>query len=164
MIHKVGYFQFIPSKLFKLHFFCFPTFAVTCSQILKLSSIMNFPADLRYTSEHEWLRITEGNIAVIGVTDFAQSELGDIVFVEIETVGQTLAANEIFGTVEAVKTVSDLFLPVAGKILEVNPALANSPELVNSDPYGEGWMVKIEVEDLAAVEALMDSTAYQNII
>ncbi len=125
---------------------------------------MNFPADLRYTSEHEWLRITEGNIAVIGVTDFAQSELGDIVFVEIETVGQTLASNEIFGTVEAVKTVSDLFLPVAGKILEVNPALTNSPELVNSDPYGEGWMVKIEVADLAEVEALMDSAAYQNII
>ncbi len=125
---------------------------------------MNFPADLRYTSEHEWLRITEGNIAVIGVTDFAQSELGDIVFVEIETVGQTLATNEIFGTVEAVKTVSDLFLPVAGKILEVNPALANSPELVNSDPYGEGWMVKVEVADLTEVEALMDSAAYQNII
>ncbi|MER0441302.1 glycine cleavage system protein GcvH [Emticicia sp. W12TSBA100-4] len=125
---------------------------------------MNFPADLRYTSEHEWLRITEGNIAVIGVTDFAQSELGDIVFVEIETVGQTLATNEIFGTVEAVKTVSDLFLPVAGKILEVNPTLANNPELVNSDPYGEGWMVKVEVADLAEVEALMDSAAYQNII
>lgn len=125
---------------------------------------MNFPADIRYTSEHEWLRITEGNIAVIGVTDFAQSELGDIVFVEIETVGQTLATNEIFGTVEAVKTVSDLFLPVAGKILEVNPALANNPELVNSDPYGEGWMVKIEVADLAEVESLMDSVAYQNII
>ncbi len=125
---------------------------------------MNFPADLRYTSEHEWLRITEGNIAVIGVTDFAQSELGDIVFVEIETVGQTFAANEIFGTVEAVKTVSDLFLPVAGKVLEVNSALANNPELVNADPYGEGWMVKIEVADLAEVEALMDSVAYQNII
>lgn len=125
---------------------------------------MNYPADLRYTSEHEWIKVTEGNIAVIGVTDFAQSELGDIVFVEIETVGQTLAANEIFGTVEAVKTVSDLFLPVAGKILEVNPALADSPELVNSDPYGEGWMVKIEVADLAEVEALMDAAAYQSII
>ncbi|CAH0995260.1 Glycine cleavage system H protein [Emticicia aquatica] len=125
---------------------------------------MNFPADLRYTSEHEWLRITEGNIAVIGITDFAQSELGDIVFVEIETVGQTFAANEIFGTVEAVKTVSDLFLPVSGKILEVNQALSNAPELVNNDPYGEGWMVKIEVSDLAEVDALMDSAAYQNII
>jgi glycine cleavage system H protein len=110
------------------------------------------------------LRITEGNIAVIGVTDFAQSELGDIVFIEIETIGQTFAANEIFGTVEAVKTVSDLFLPVAGKILEVNPALSNNPELVNNDPYGEGWMVKIEVADLTEVEALMDSVAYQNII
>jgi glycine cleavage system H protein len=125
---------------------------------------MNFPADLRYTSEHEWLRITEGNIAVIGVTDFAQSELGDIVFVEIETVGQTFASNEVFGTVEAVKTVSDLFLPVAGKILEVNPALGSNPELINDDPYGEGWMVRIEIADLAEVEALMDSAAYQNII
>jgi glycine cleavage system H protein len=125
---------------------------------------MNFPADLRYTSEHEWLRITEGNIAVIGVTDFAQSELGDIVFVEIETLGQTFAANEIFGTVEAVKTVSDLFLPVAGKIIEVNPALTDAPELVNNDPYGEGWMIKIEVADLADVEALMDSEAYQSSI
>ncbi|MFY7909852.1 MAG: glycine cleavage system protein GcvH [Emticicia sp.] len=125
---------------------------------------MNYPADLRYTSEHEWIRVTEGNIAVIGVTDFAQSELGDIVFVEIETVGQTLAANEIFGTVEAVKTVSDLFLPVAGKILEVNPALANNPELINSDPYGEGWMVKIEVENIADVDALMDAATYQTIV
>jgi len=125
---------------------------------------MNFQADLRYTSEHEWLRITEGNIAVIGVTDFAQSELGDIVFVEIETVGQTFASNEVFGTVEAVKTVSDLFLPVAGKILEVNPALGSNPELINDDPYGEGWMVRIEIADLAEVEALMDSAAYQNII
>lgn len=125
---------------------------------------MNFPVDLRYTSEHEWVRITEGNIAVIGVTDFAQSELGDIVFVEIETLGQTFAANEIFGTVEAVKTVSDLFLPVAGKIIEINPALADAPELVNNDPYGEGWMIKIEVSDLSEVEALMDSEAYQSSI
>ena len=125
---------------------------------------MNFPADLRYTSEHEWVRITEGNIAVIGVTDFAQSELGDIVFVEIETLGQTFAANEIFGTVEAVKTVSDLFLPVAGKIIEINPALADEPELVNNDPYGEGWMIKIEVADLSEVEALMDSETYQSSI
>ena len=152
------------SKLFKLHFLSFPTFAVTCINNLKFLSKMNFPADLRYTSEHEWLRITEGNIAVIGVTDFAQSELGDIVFVEIETVGQTFAANDIFGTVEAVKTVSDLFLPVAGKIIEVNLALGSNPELVNNDPYGEGWMVKVEVTNLAEIETLMDSTAYQNII
>jgi glycine cleavage system H protein len=152
------------SKLFKLHFLSFPTFAVTCINNLKFLSKMNFPADLRYTSEHEWLRITEGNIAVIGVTDFAQSELGDIVFVEIETVGQTFAANDIFGTVEAVKTVSDLFLPVAGKIIEVNLALGSNPELVNNDPYGEGWMVKVEVTNLAEIETLMDSAAYQNII
>ena len=152
------------SKLFKLHFLSFPTFAVTCINNLKFLSKMNFPADLRYTSEHEWLRITEGNIAVIGVTDFAQSELGDIVFVEIETVGQTFAANDIFGTVEAVKTVSDLFLPVAGKIIEMNLALVNNPELVNNDPYGEGWMVKVEVADLTEIETLMDSAAYQNII
>jgi len=152
------------SKLFKLHFLSFPTFAVTCINNLKFLSKMNFPADLRYTSEHEWLRITEGNIAVIGVTDFAQSELGDIVFVEIETVGQTFAANDIFGTVEAVKTVSDLFLPVSGKIIEVNLALGSNPELVNNDPYGEGWMVKVEVTNLAEIETLMDSAAYQNII
>ena len=125
---------------------------------------MNFPADLRYTNEHEWVRITDGNIAVIGITDFAQSELGDIVFVEIDTVGQSFAANAIFGTVEAVKTVSDLFIPIAGKIIETNPALQNAPELVNNDPYGEGWMVKVEVTNLAEVEALMDSVAYQNII
>ena len=124
---------------------------------------MNFPADLRYTSEHEWVKM-EGNIATVGITDFAQGELGDIVFVEIETVGQTFAANEIFGTVEAVKTVSDLFLPISGKIIEVNPVLQNSPELVNTDPYGEGWMVKVEIANLSEVEALMDSAAYQNII
>lgn len=125
---------------------------------------MNFPDDLRYTSEHEWVKMTDGNIAIVGITDFAQSELGDIVFVEIETVGQTFSANEIFGTVEAVKTVSDLFLPIGGKILEVNPALQNAPELVNNDPYGEGWMIKMEVSNVAEFEALMDSTAYQNII
>ncbi len=125
---------------------------------------MNFPVDLRYTSEHEWLKITEGNIAVIGITDFAQSELGDIVFVEIETLNQTLEANEIFGTVEAVKTVSDLFLPVAGKIIEVNEALQDNPELVNTDPYGEGWMIKLEISDLSSIDALMDVETYQNSI
>ncbi len=125
---------------------------------------MNFPADLRYTSEHEWVRLSDGNIATIGITDHAQSELGDIVFVEIETVGKTLATNEIFGSVEAVKTVSDLFLPIAGKILEVNPALTNAPELVNNDPYGEGWMIKMEVSNLNEVSALMDSVAYENSI
>jgi glycine cleavage system H protein len=121
---------------------------------------MNFPAELRYTKEHEWIKL-EGDIATVGITDFAQSELGDIVYVEIETVGQTLGKDEIFGSVEAVKTVSDLFLPIAGEILEVNPALNNTPELVNSDPFGEGWMIKMKVANLADVEALMDVDTYK---
>ncbi|MFD2521350.1 glycine cleavage system protein GcvH [Emticicia soli] len=125
---------------------------------------MNFPSDLRYTNEHEWIKLESDNVALIGITDFAQSELGDIVFVEIETAGQALAANEIFGTVEAVKTVSDLFLPVAGTVLEVNPALANNPELLNSDPYGEGWLIKLEVSNPSDIDTLLDSAAYQNII
>jgi glycine cleavage system H protein len=121
---------------------------------------MNFPENLRYTKDHEWIKMTGDNTAIIGITDFAQRELGDIVYVEVETVGKTLAANEVFGTVEAVKTVSDLFLPVNGTIDELNPALAAHPELVNSDPYGEGWMVKITLSNPAEVEALMDATAY----
>ena len=124
---------------------------------------MNYPNTLRYTKEHEWVKL-EGDTATIGITDFAQKELGDIVYVEIGTVGQELAAGDVFGTVEAVKTVSDLFLPVAGSVTEVNPNLNNSPELVNSDPYGEGWMVKMKVADPAEVEALMDSAAYQNLV
>lgn len=120
---------------------------------------MNFPANLRYTKEHEWIKL-EGDTATIGITEFAQQELGDIVYVEIETVGKPLEAEAIFGTVEAVKTVSDLFLPIGGTILEVNPALAANPELVNSDPYGEGWMVKMKVNNKADVDALMDATAY----
>jgi glycine cleavage system H protein len=125
---------------------------------------MNFPSELRYTNEHEWIKLESGNTALVGITDFAQSELGDIVFVEIETVGQELGANDIFGTVEAVKTVSDLFLPVAGKVIEVNPALSNNPELLNSDPYGEGWLIKLEVSNPNDIETLLDSAAYQNII
>ncbi|MGV3767207.1 MAG: glycine cleavage system protein GcvH [Chitinophagaceae bacterium] len=124
---------------------------------------MNFPDNLKYTKDHEWIRL-EGNVATIGITEFAQSELGDIVYVEVETVGKALAANEVFGTVEAVKTVSDLFLPVAGTITELNPALANAPELVNSDPYGEGWMVKMTVDNVADVEALLDAAAYQAVV
>lgn len=120
---------------------------------------MNFPTNLRYTKDHEWIRL-DGDTAVIGITDFAQKELGDIVYVEIETAGKNLEAESIFGTVEAVKTVSDLFLPVAGTITEVNPALAAKPELVNTDPYGEGWMIKMKVTDPAAVSELMDSAAY----
>lgn len=123
---------------------------------------MNFPADLRYTKEHEWIKL-DGNIATIGITDFAQRELGDIVYVEVETVGQNLEAGAVFGTVEAVKTVSDLFLPVSGTITELNPALAGTPESVNNDPYGAGWMIKMTVNNPADVDALMDATAYEAI-
>ena len=124
---------------------------------------MNLPDNLRYTKDHEWIRM-EGNIATIGITDFAQSELGDIVYVEIESIGKSLDAEAIFGTVEAVKTVSDLYLPVAGKVDEVNPKLASSPELINADPYGEGWMIKMTVTDTKAVEKLMDAASYKNIV
>lgn len=124
---------------------------------------MNIPANLKYTKEHEWISL-EGDIATIGITDFAQKELGDIVFVEVETVGQQLGANEVFGTVEAVKTVSDLYLPVAGTILELNAELAGEPESVNSDPYGKGWMVKVKVDNIDDVAALLDAEAYQNVI
>lgn len=124
---------------------------------------MNFPENLRYTKDHEWL-LLEGNVATIGITDFAQRELGDIVYVEIETVGKTLAAEAVFGTVEAVKTVSDLFLPVAGTINEANPNLGNSPESVNNDPYGAGWMIKMTVTNASDVGALMDATAYKALV
>jgi glycine cleavage system H protein len=124
---------------------------------------MNFPDNLRYTKDHEWIKL-EGNTATIGITEFAQRELGDIVYVEVETVGKTLMAEAVFGTVEAVKTVSDLYLPVSGTINEVNAALGNSPELVNSDPYGEGWMVKMTVNSPADVEALMDAAAYGKLV
>jgi glycine cleavage system H protein len=120
---------------------------------------MNFPDNLRYTKDHEWIRL-DGDTATIGITDFAQRELGDIVYVEVETVGKSLEAGAVFGTVEAVKTVSDLFLPVSGTIKELNPALAGKPELVNNDPYGEGWMVKMTVNDPADVNNLLDSSAY----
>jgi len=124
---------------------------------------MNFPAELRYTKDHEWIKL-EGNTATIGITDFAQHELGDIVYVDISTTGKTLAAEEVFGTVEAVKTVSDLFLPVAGTVLEVNSLLEKQPELVNTDPYGDGWMIKMTVSDVADVEALMSSEAYAALV
>ena len=120
---------------------------------------MNFPAELRYTKDHEWIRL-EGNTAIIGITDFAQHELGDIVYVDITSTGTTLAAEEVFGTVEAVKTVSDLFLPVAGTVVEVNSLLEKQPELVNTDPYGDGWMIKMTVATLSDVDALMTHEAY----
>lgn len=120
---------------------------------------MNIPQDLRYTKDHEWLRI-EGDVATVGITDFAQSELGDIVFVDIATEGQTLDAEAVFGTVEAVKTVSDLFMPISGTVLEVNPDLADDPANVNGDPYGKGWMVRIRANDAAAFEGLMSAADY----
>ena len=121
---------------------------------------MNFPSNLRYTKDHEWIKL-DGDVATIGITDYAQRELGDIVYVEVETIGKSLKAGDVFGTVEAVKTVSDLFLPVDGTIIELNAALANSPESVNSDPYGEGWMVKMKVNNAADVAALLDSATYE---
>ncbi len=124
---------------------------------------MTFPANLRYTKDHEWISL-EGNIATIGITEFAQSELGDIVYVDISTKGKALAAEEVFGTVEAVKTVSDLFLPASGTITEVNPALEAQSELVNSDPYGQGWMIKMTVDNVADVEALMSAEAYSALV
>ena len=120
---------------------------------------MNFPANLQYTKDHEWISL-EGNIATIGITDFAQRELGDIVYVDISTKGKALDAEEVFGSVEAVKTVSDLFLPIAGTITEINPLLDTQPELVNNDPYGQGWMVKMTVDNVADVAALMNAEAY----
>ena len=124
---------------------------------------MSVPTNLKYTKEHEWILI-EGDVATIGITDFAQGELGDIVYVEIETVGETLSKDEVFGTVEAVKTVSDLFMPVSGEILEFNETLEGNPEAVNKDPYGEGWMIKVRVSDLGEVDSLMDAEAYQSLV
>ncbi len=124
---------------------------------------MNIPAELKYTKDHEWIRI-EGDTAVIGITDFAQSELGDIVYVEVETVDETLDVEEVFGTVEAVKTVSDLFLPLTGEITDFNEKLEDEPELVNSDPYGDGWMIKMTFSDASQVEELLTAVAYEELI
>lgn len=122
---------------------------------------MNIPADLKYTNDHEWVKI-DGNVATVGITDFAQSELGDIVYVEIETEGEELAKEEVFGSVEAVKTVSDLFMPLSGKIIEFNRDLEKDPEAVNKDPYGKGWMIKIELSDSSEADNLLDASAYQS--
>jgi glycine cleavage system H protein len=149
-------------------------FPVNCEKKLNICSLsacfahicnsksfsMNFPSNLRYTKDHEWISL-EGNVATIGITDFAQRELGDIVYVEVDTIGKALEAGAIFGTVEAVKTVSDLYLPVSGTITELNAGLANEPEAVNSDPYGKGWMVKMTVDNPADVAALLDAAAYE---
>lgn len=124
---------------------------------------MNFPANLRYTKDHEWISL-DGNVATIGITDYAQRELGDIVYVEVDTIGKSLETGAVFGTVEAVKTVSDLFLPVSGMITELNPDLAGAPESVNNDPYGAGWMVKMTVNNPADVETLLDAAAYEAMV
>ncbi len=124
---------------------------------------MNFPNDVKYTKEHEWIRL-EGDVAYVGITDYAQEQLGDIVFVDIQTVGETLAADEVFGTIEVVKTISDLFLPVAGEMLEQNEALEEQPELVNKDPYGEGWLIKIKPAADADFDRLLDAEAYKALI
>lgn len=124
---------------------------------------MNFPSNLRYTKDHEWV-LLEGNIATIGITDYAQKELGDIVYVEVETIGKALEAGSVFGTVEAVKTVSDLFLPVSGTINELNPNLSGAPESVNNDPYGAGWMVKMTVNNPGDVQQLLDAAAYEALV
>jgi glycine cleavage system H protein len=124
---------------------------------------MNIPDSLKYTKDHEWIKV-EGNVATIGITDFAQSELGDIVYIDINTVGQEVGQHDVFGTVEAVKTVSDLFMPIAGKVIEFNKSLDTAPEKVNSDPYGDGWMVKIEIKDVAEVTALLNATQYKELI
>ena len=121
---------------------------------------MNIPADLKYTQDHEWIKV-ENDIATVGITDFAQGELGDIVFVEIETEGETLDKEEVFGTVEAVKTVSDLFMPISGEIIEINEGLQDAPETVNNDPYGEGWMIKIKIADTADIDNLLSADAYK---
>ena len=124
---------------------------------------MNIPQNLKYTKDHEWVSV-DGDIATVGITDFAQGELGDIVYVEIETEGEVLSQEEVFGSVEAVKTVSDLFMPISGEIIEFNGALESSPEVVNSDPYGDGWMIKVKVSDPSELDSLMDAAAYSELI
>ena len=124
---------------------------------------MNFPENIKYTSEHEWIRV-EGDVAYIGITDYAQDQLGDIVFIDIQAVGETLEAGEVFGTIEVVKTISDIFMPVGGEVLEQNPALEDQPELVNKDPYGEGWLIKIKPDAAADYDALLDAEGYKKLI
>ena len=124
---------------------------------------MNIPEELKYTEEHEWVRI-EDNTAVVGITDFAQGELGDIVYLEIDTLDSQIDSNQVFGTVEAVKTVSDLFMPIAGRVIEVNPSLEDKPELVNDDPYGEGWIIKIDISEQTQIDNLLSPSDYKNLI
>ncbi len=124
---------------------------------------MNFPSDVKYTKDHEWIRV-EGEVAYVGITDYAQSELGEIVYVDITTEGETVAKEEVFGTIEAVKTVSDLFMPVSGEVLEVNPELEDAPQLVNEDAYGKGWIIKVAISDPSELDDLLDAAAYEKTI
>ena len=133
------------------------------NKTLKNKNTMNTPTDLKYTKDHEWIKV-EGNMATIGITDFAQSELGDIVFVEVETVGETLSKEEVFGTVEAVKTVSDLYMPVTGTVEAFNEKLESDPELVNTDPYGDGWMIKVKIENISELEKLLSASEYEALV
>ncbi|MDG1804692.1 glycine cleavage system protein GcvH [Flavicella sp.] len=124
---------------------------------------MNLPENLKYTKDHEWIQI-DGDVLTIGITDFAQSELGDIVYVDVDTLDDTVEANEVFGSVEAVKTVSDLFMPMTGEVIEFNEGLEDAPELVNSDPYGEGWMIKVKASDVTQIDDLLDASAYKELV
>ncbi|HQK36283.1 MAG TPA: glycine cleavage system protein GcvH [Bacteroidales bacterium] len=124
---------------------------------------MQVPSDLKYTKDHEWIRV-EGNQGVVGITDYAQKELGDIVFIEIETQGEKLGKEDVFGTIEAVKTVSDMFMPVSGTVLEINPKLESSPDIVNKDPFGEGWMIKVSIDDPSELDTLLDAEGYKKLI
>ena len=125
---------------------------------------MNIPENVKYTKDHEWIKMEDGNNAVVGITDYAQGELGDIVFVEVETQGEQLDKGEVFGTIEAVKTVSDLFMPASGEVVAVNEALNDSPELINSDPFGKGWLIKVQLSDIAELDSLLDATQYQELV
>jgi len=129
----------------------------------KTTTKMNVPENLKYTKDHEWIRV-DGDNAIVGITDFAQGELGDVVFIEIETEGETLDKEEVFGTIEAVKTVSDMFMPVGGKVLEINPAIEDAPDLVNKDPFGEGWMIKISISDPSELDDLLSAEQYKELL
>lgn len=124
---------------------------------------MNIPQDLKYSKDHEWVKV-DGDMATVGITDFAQGELGDIVYVDVDSVGETLDSEAVFGTIEAVKTVSDLFMPLEGEVMELNPALESQPELINSDPYGEGWIIKVKISDISGLDNLLDAAAYQELV
>lgn len=157
------YYSIIENSLLKIKNFTINKVILYSLTYFVQNIIMSTPDNLRFTKDHEWVKL-DGNVATIGITDFAQKELGDIVYVEVETIGSPILAGEIFGSVEAVKTVSDLYMPVSGTIIELNPALADAPELVNTDAYGAGWMIKMTVDNPADVDALLDAAGYEAVI